>query len=194
MPSTGGGRVAALQASHGGAREGRGTARRAARLDNGTEFTSKHFDAWAYTAGIQLDFISPGRPVENGYIESFNGKLRDECLGVSWFLSLSEAQEQSAGLAPRLQRNETAFFLGESAAGCVCPTAPTGCRRMITPTPRSSRSDVSSVGEQLRVDPNPENGARLMFRKSGYRSPPSRRTNEAQEVHGRADCLRAAAG
>ncbi len=63
-------------------------------LDNGTEFTSKHFDAWAYTAGIQLDFISPGRPVENGYIESFNGKLRDECLGVSWFLSLSEAQEQ----------------------------------------------------------------------------------------------------
>ena len=63
-------------------------------LDNGTEFTSKHFDAWAYTAGIQLDFISPGRPVETGYIESFNGKLRDECLGVSWFLSLSEAQEQ----------------------------------------------------------------------------------------------------
>jgi len=63
-------------------------------LDNGTEFTSKHFDAWAYRAGIQLDFIRPGRPVENSYIESFNGKLRDECLSATWFLSLSEAQEQ----------------------------------------------------------------------------------------------------
>ncbi len=62
--------------------------------DNGTEFTSKHYDAWAFSAGIQLDFIRPGRPVENCYIESFNGKLRDECLSQSWFLSLSEAQEQ----------------------------------------------------------------------------------------------------
>ncbi len=74
-------------------------------LDNGTEFTSNHFDAWAYTAGIQLDFISPGRPVENGYIESFNGKLRDECLSQSWFLSLSEAQEQLEGW--RREYNET---------------------------------------------------------------------------------------
>ena len=48
--------------------------------DNGTEFTPKHYDAWAFSAGIQLDFIRPGRPVENCYIESFNGKLRDECL------------------------------------------------------------------------------------------------------------------
>ena len=62
--------------------------------DNGTEFTSRHYDAWAFSAGIQLDFIRPGRPVENCYIESFNGKLRDECLSQSWFLSLSEAQEQ----------------------------------------------------------------------------------------------------
>ena len=63
-------------------------------LDNGTEFTSKHFDAWAYSGGIQLDFIRPGRPIENCYIESFNGKLRDECLSQYWFLSLSEAQQQ----------------------------------------------------------------------------------------------------
>ncbi len=51
--------------------------------DNGTEFTSRHYDAWAFSAGIQLDFIRPGRPVENCYIESFNGKLRDECLSQS---------------------------------------------------------------------------------------------------------------
>jgi len=74
-------------------------------LDNGTEFTSKHFDAWAYRAGIQLDFIRPGRPVENSYIESFNGKLRDECLSATWFLSLSEAQEQLEAF--RRDYNET---------------------------------------------------------------------------------------
>lgn len=45
---------------------------------NGTEFTSNHFHAWAYQLGIAIDFIQPGRPVENGYIESFNGQLRDE--------------------------------------------------------------------------------------------------------------------
>lgn len=61
-------------------------------LDNGTEFTSKHFDAWAYRSGIQLDFIRPGRPVENSIIESFNGKFRDECLSQHWFRSLAEAR------------------------------------------------------------------------------------------------------
>lgn len=60
-------------------------------VDNGTEFTSKHMDQWAYERGIVLDFIRPGRPMENGYIESFNGKLRDECLSQSWFLNLNDA-------------------------------------------------------------------------------------------------------
>lgn len=77
----------------------------ALKLDNGTEFTSRHFDAWAYLSGIQLDFIRPGRPVENGFIESFNGKLRDECLSQHWFLSLQEAQEQL--VAFREDYNET---------------------------------------------------------------------------------------
>lgn len=61
-------------------------------LDNGTEFTCKHFDSWAYHRGIKLDFISPGRPVENAFIESFNGKLRDKCLNVHWFKDIWEAQ------------------------------------------------------------------------------------------------------
>ena len=60
--------------------------------DNGTEFTSNHFDAWAYSHGVSIDFIQPGRPVENGFIESFNGKLRDECLNTSWFTDVEEAQ------------------------------------------------------------------------------------------------------
>jgi putative transposase len=51
-------------------------------------------DAWAYGHGIRLDFIRPGKPVENGYIESFNGRLRDECLNVSLFFSLEDAREK----------------------------------------------------------------------------------------------------
>ena len=62
-------------------------------LDNGTEFTANHFDAWAYAKGIEMNFIRPGRPVENALIESFNGKLRDECLNASWFETLEEAKE-----------------------------------------------------------------------------------------------------
>jgi putative transposase len=61
------------------------------RTDNGSEFTSDHFDAWAHYNGIKIDFIQPGRPSENGMIESFNGKLRDECLNTNWFQSLEEA-------------------------------------------------------------------------------------------------------
>ncbi len=60
--------------------------------DNGSEFRSRHFDAWAYLRGIKLDFIRPGRPVENGHIESFNGKLRNKCLSANWFLNLDDAR------------------------------------------------------------------------------------------------------
>ena len=63
-------------------------------MDNGTEFACNHFDQWAYRRGIQLDFITPGRPVENGIIESFNGKLRDECLNVHWFESLADVRAE----------------------------------------------------------------------------------------------------
>jgi len=58
----------------------------------GTEFASDHFDQWAYMRGIEFDFIAPGCPVENAIIESFNGKLRDECLNMHWFESLGEAK------------------------------------------------------------------------------------------------------
>jgi putative transposase len=48
----------------------------------GSEFYSRAMEAWAYRYGVQLDFIRPGKPLENSYIESFNGRLRDECLNV----------------------------------------------------------------------------------------------------------------
>ena len=61
-------------------------------LDNGPEFTSKALVAWAKDSGVRLHFITPGKPTENGYIESFNGKLRDECLNLNWFQELADAR------------------------------------------------------------------------------------------------------
>jgi len=63
-------------------------------IDNGTEFTSQVVDQWAYENQVQLHFITPGRPMENGFIESFNGKFRDECLNENWFLDLADAREK----------------------------------------------------------------------------------------------------
>jgi putative transposase len=61
-------------------------------MDNGSEFRSKLFDEWAYKNKINLDFITPGKPVQNCFIESFNGRLRDECLNGNYFLSLEDAR------------------------------------------------------------------------------------------------------
>jgi putative transposase len=61
-------------------------------IDNGPEFISKALDAWAFQRGVKLTFIRPSRPVENAYIESFNGRFRDECLNENWFLSLEHAR------------------------------------------------------------------------------------------------------
>jgi putative transposase len=63
-------------------------------VDNGTEFFSKAMDAWCHARNVRLDFIRPGRPTENGYIESFNGKLRDECLNAELFLDLLDARRK----------------------------------------------------------------------------------------------------
>ncbi|XQA69414.1 IS3 family transposase [Xanthomonas sacchari] len=66
---------------------------RAVRTDNGPEFTSRAFIAWAQQHGIEHILIEPGKPMQNGYIESFNGKFRDECLNEHWFTSLIQARE-----------------------------------------------------------------------------------------------------
>jgi putative transposase len=64
------------------------------RVDNGSEFTSRVVDSWAYHRGIKLEFIRPGKPIENAHIESFNGKFRDECLNENWFISLDDARRK----------------------------------------------------------------------------------------------------
>lgn len=64
------------------------------RLDNGPEFVSKALDKWAYENRVELEFSRPGKPIDNAFIESFNGSFRDECLNTNWFLSLDDAQDK----------------------------------------------------------------------------------------------------
>jgi putative transposase len=61
-------------------------------VDNGPEFDGQALDKWAYRRSVHLSFIRPGKPNENAYIESFNGKFRDECLNEHWFISLAHAR------------------------------------------------------------------------------------------------------
>ena len=62
-------------------------------VDNGPEFAGRALDEWAYRKGVKLSFIRPGKPVENAFAESFNGRLRDECLNTNWFLNLKHARD-----------------------------------------------------------------------------------------------------
>ena len=62
-------------------------------IDNGPEFTGRVLNEWAYRNGIKLNFIRPGKPIENAFAESFNGRLRDECLNTNWFISLKHARD-----------------------------------------------------------------------------------------------------
>jgi putative transposase len=64
------------------------------RVDNGPEFTSRCFVAWAEQRGITLIHIQPGKPVQNSFIESFNGRFRDECLNANWFTSMADARRK----------------------------------------------------------------------------------------------------
>jgi transposase InsO family protein len=81
-------------------------------VDNGTEFASKAMDHWAYLNSVHLDFIRPGRPVENGYIESFNGRLRDECLNVEVFFSFvfTPGENTAAVAIPSCTSNRLVVF------------------------------------------------------------------------------------
>lgn len=65
---------------------------RAIRTDQGPEFTGRALDQWAYRHGVDLKLIQAGKPTQNAYIESFNGKFRDECLNEHWFATLAEAR------------------------------------------------------------------------------------------------------
>ena len=64
--------------------------------DNGPEFASRELDRWAHQHGVKLDFIDRGKPVQNCFIESFNGRVREECLNLHWFIDLADARRTIA--------------------------------------------------------------------------------------------------
>jgi putative transposase len=84
-------------------------------MDNRTEFACSQFVQWAYRRSIQLDFIAPGRPVENGIIESFNGKLRDECFNLHWFESLADVRAETAAWQAEYNESRPHSSLGNRA-------------------------------------------------------------------------------
>lgn len=102
------------------------------RTDNGPEFAGRALDQWAYANGVQLSFIQPGKPAQNGYIESFNGKLRDECLNEHWFLDIADARQILAAWRADYNHSRPHTALGgrtpdevvSAMAGLRSPTAP----------------------------------------------------------------------
>ncbi len=83
--------------------------------DNGSEFTGRLLDLWAYHHKIQLDFSRPGKPTDNSFVESFNGSLRDECLNVNWFESMGDAKQTIE--AWRVEYNESRPHMALAGAG-----------------------------------------------------------------------------
>jgi putative transposase len=100
------------------------------QVDNGTEFTSRSMDLWAYLNKVKLDFSRPGKPTDNAFIESFNGKFRAECLNENWFLSLADARDKIEQWRDDYNRHRPHSSLGdltpvEFAESCIASGQPT---------------------------------------------------------------------
>jgi putative transposase len=126
----------------------------AIRCDNGPEFTSRHFLAWGLERKIEVVHIEPGRPVQNAFVESFHGKLRDECLNASWFANLFEARAKIAAWKEEYNEKRPHSSLGYLAprefarriAALRSPTAP--CERQFEDRKEEavmSSGDLSAV-------------------------------------------------
>jgi putative transposase len=101
------------------------------QVDNGSEFQSKVLDAWAFEHGVKLDFIRPGKPVDNCFIESFNARLRDECFNASIFTSLADARRKIE--AWRIDYNEQR---PHSSLGDRTPSEMLGQAEVVKPSAR----------------------------------------------------------
>jgi transposase InsO family protein len=89
-------------------------------VDHCPEFEGQVLDAWAYEHHVQLSFIRPGKPVENAYVESFNGRFRDECLNEHWFLTLAHARRVIENWRIEYNTERPHSSLGGSDSGGVC--------------------------------------------------------------------------
>jgi putative transposase len=93
--------------------------------DNGPEFCSRAFDRWAHLHQVKLHYIRPGKPADNGYIESFNARLRDECLNVNLFWSIQDATEKLEAWRRDYNEKRPHSSLGGLAPTQFCKFQPT---------------------------------------------------------------------
>lgn len=101
------------------------------RVDNGPEFISKSLDWWAYVNEVRLDFSRPGKPTDNAFIESFNGKVRQECLNENWFISLEDAQEKLDQWRDDYNRNRRHSALGNLTPSEYAAQSASMCGRSV---------------------------------------------------------------
>ncbi len=104
-------------------------------LDHGPEFRGRALDVWATARGVALEFIRPGKPVDNAFVESFHGRLRDECLNTHWFLSLGDARRTIEGWRVAYNTARPHRALGRR------PPAAYAAELAATPNPKLSAQD-----------------------------------------------------
>jgi putative transposase len=127
-------------------------------IDNGTEFTSQVVGQWAYENQVQLHFITPGRPMENGFIESFNGKFRDECLNENWFIDLTDARQKIEEWRcdyNQVRPHSALAYLTPAEFAQRCAVS-SGCARMAPPFEAAPAGGESVVADVVLQNPKPE--------------------------------------
>jgi putative transposase len=120
-------------------------------MDNGPEFSGRALDTWAYARGVQLRFIRPGKPTDNAFVESFNGKFRDECLNEHWFASVAEARALIE--AWRIDYNSVR---PHSALGGATPEQFANSLCGCSPAQTPARTDWKNIDEEKNEGPKPE--------------------------------------
>ena len=124
--------------------------RGAAPRPNGPEFQSRAVETWALEAKVRQDFIEPGKPVQNAFIESFNGRLREECLNPHWFTNLADAQGKIAAWREDYNTQRPHSSLGYQTprefAGRACEEA--ALKRAIALATESTRRDGTRPAAQ----------------------------------------------
>ena len=151
-------------------------------VDNGPEFAGRALDTWAYANGVELRFIRPGKPIENAYVESFNGKFRDECLNEHWFVSVAEAKAIIEAWRVDYNTVRPHASLGQqtpaayAAAACAGPKPGCGaCSAAALASPRQAQK----LGRTLTI----------RVADLGGRSPPRRWGQKSVYRDGRHLCL-----
>jgi putative transposase len=126
-------------------------------VDNGPEFRGREVDAWACQHGVKIHFIDPGKPMQNGFVESFNDKMRAECLNVNWFIDLDDAKKRIAAwrheynnIRPHssIGRIPPAEFARRAAALRSPQAAPSGLQLDQSPIDRTNAVSVTSTPDQ----------------------------------------------